>query len=158
VRLKVGAHTDSEQKQRQAQAERVVRMVTQAARYGVVDGAGAALVRAEKPVRAYAAEQADADARFGAECLARALSAPAAAIASNAGIDPGAFVARLRACKAGRGIDVVQDKEVDLRAAGILDSAYALDLAVRTAASAAATLLTTDVIVHRRQADAALRP
>lgn len=158
VRLKVGAHTDSEQKQRQAQAERIVRMVTQAARYGVVDGAGSALVRAEKLVRAYAADQTDADLRFGAECLARALSAPAAAIAANAGIDAGAFVTRLRACKPGRGIDVTRDSEVDLRAAGILDSAYALDLAVRTAASAAATLLTTEVIVHRRQTDSAVKP
>jgi chaperonin GroEL (HSP60 family) len=47
---------------------------------------------------------------------------------------------------------------VNLYQRGILDSAYALQTAVLTAASAAATFMTTDVIVHRRQREASIRP
>ena len=158
VRLKVGAHTDSEQKQRKAQAERLVRLATQANRHGVVPGAGLALMESEKAARKSTCKLSSADARFGGECLARALSAPVAAIANNAGLDGSAVVQRNRSCKRGWGIDVLSNRATHLRRAGILDSAYALQLAVRSAASVAATLLTTDMIVHRRQSEAALRP
>lgn len=158
TRLKVGAHTDAEQKQRKAQAERVVRLTTQARRYGVVPGAGVALLRAESAACNAGKGLGHADARFGATCVSRALSAPMRVIAHNAGLEGGVVVHENRAAKRGWGFDVQAGQVVNLRQAGLLDSAYALSLAVQTAASAAATLLTTDVIVHRKQSMPALRP
>jgi chaperonin GroEL len=158
TRLKVGAHTDSEQKQRKAQAERAVRLATQANRFGVVPGAGMALLLCEKAVRKAAAQSANADARMGAECVVRALTAPMYAIAENAGLEGASIVARNRTAKRGWGFDVLVGCAVNLRKSGLLDSAFALETALRTAASAAATFITTDVIVHRRQTEAALRP
>lgn len=157
VRLKVGAHTDSDQKQRRALAERAVRLATQASRFGVVPGVGRALLNCEAAVRA-SSQALCGDAAHGPLCVAHALSAPMWWIAQNAGIDPGAFIRRNRDCKPGWGVDVRRNVPVDLAANGLMDSLFALKLAVRTAASAAATLLTTDVIVHRRQHEAALRP
>ncbi len=158
TRLKVGAHTHSEQKQRKAQAERAVRLATQANRFGVVPGAGMALLLCETAARKAAAQLSGADAKMGAECVARALSAPMGAIAENAGLEGATVVARNRTAKRGWGFDVVAGRAVNLRKAGLLDSAFALETALRTAASAATTFITTDVIVHRRQTEAALRP
>lgn len=158
VRVKVGAHTEAEQKQRRAQAERLVHLITQVSRYGVVPGAGAALIACEPAVRRAAEAQPDDDVRMGLICLAHALSAPTHVLAENAGLNGAWAVRCTRTARRGWGVDVRTGKLVNLRAVGILDSAFALAMAVRIAAGAAATFLGTDVIVHRRQTDAALRP
>jgi chaperonin GroEL len=158
IRLMIGGPTEAEQTRRCAQAERITRLAAQVNRYGVVPGAGKALLLCEPAVQKVIAGLEHADARFGAECLARALASPMRAIAHNAGLDGAAVEQRNRTCRRGWAVDVLRDKTVDLRAAGIVDSAFALQLAVRTAASAASMFMTTDVIVHRRQTETALRP
>lgn len=158
VRIKVGAHTEAEQKQRRAQAERLIHLITQVSRHGVVPGAGAALIACEPIVRRATEAQLDDDVRVGLMCLAHALSAPTHAIAENAGLNGAWAVQCTRAARRGWGIDVRTGRLVNLHKAGILDSAFALTMAVHIAASAAATFLSTDVIVHRRQTEAALRP
>lgn len=157
VRLKVGAHTSAEQAHRKAQAERLAGLLLLARRYGVIPGGGVALVCCERSLR-LAAGRAKTDVRLGVECVLEALAAPARAIATNAGLNGAAIVQRIRTLRHGWGIDVRTGQKVNLYQAGILDSTYALQTAVLTAASAAATFVTTDVIVHRRQREAAIRP
>ncbi|PJF48363.1 MAG: hypothetical protein D6709_11340 [Chloroflexi bacterium] len=157
VRLKVGAHTNAEREHRKAQAERLAGLLLQVRRYGVVPGAGVALVHCERSLQR-AVSRAKEDVRLGMECVFGALSAPAHAIAKNAGMHGGATVQYVRKAKRGWGVDVLTGQPVNLYRAGILDSAYALQTAVLTAASAASTFATTDVIVHRRQREAAIRP
>ncbi|MFC1464768.1 MAG: TCP-1/cpn60 chaperonin family protein [Candidatus Brachytrichaceae bacterium NZ_4S206] len=157
VRLKVGAHTNAEREHRKAQAERLAGLLSQVRRYGVVSGAGVALVRCERSLQR-AARQSNEEMRLGLECVLGALAAPARAIAENAGMNGAAMVQCIRAAKRRWGVDVLSGQMVNLYQRGILDSAYALQTAVLTAASAAATFMTTDVIVHRRQREASIRP
>ncbi len=157
MRLKIGAPTDAARKQRKAQAERLARLVEQVNRFGVVPGAGKALLLCEEAARQVAENQPD-DARHGALCVAEALAAPMRVIADNAGLDGAAIVARNRAGAPAEAVDVRAGQIVDLRQAGILDSAFALEQATRAAVSAAATFITTDVIVHRRQTETAIKP
>ncbi|MCS6846879.1 MAG: TCP-1/cpn60 chaperonin family protein [Anaerolineae bacterium] len=157
VRLKVGAHTSAERAHRKAQAERLAGLLSQVRRHGVISGGGVALVRCERSLR-QAAGRAKDDVRLGVECVLEALAAPARAIAANAGLNGAAIVQRIRTLHRGWGIDVRTGQPVNFYQAGILDSTYALQTAVLTAASAAATFVTTDVIVHRRQREAAIRP
>ncbi len=158
MRVKVGAPTDAARKQRKAQAERLARLAEQVNRFGVVPGAGKAFLLCEKAARRSAEALSQTDARQGALCVAEALDAPMRVIADNAGLDGAAIVARNRACAAAEAVDARTGRMVDLREAGILDSAFALEQAVRAAVSAAATFITTDVIVHRRHTETAIKP
>lgn len=158
MRVKIGAPTDAARRQRKALAERLARLAEQVNRFGVVPGAGKALLLCEDAARQAAEAQPHTDAQQGALCVAEALTAPMRVIAENAGLDGSAIVARNRACAPGEAVDARTGQLVDLRQAGILDSAFALEQAVRAAVSAAATFITTDVIVHRRQTETAVRP
>ncbi len=158
MRVRIGAPTDAARKQRKAQAERLALLAEQVNRFGVVPGAGKAFLLCEEAARQLADSQPHSDARQGALCVAEALTAPMRVIADNAGLDGAAVVARNRACGPAEAVDVRSGQIVALRAAGILDSAFALEQAARAAVSAAATFITTDVIVHRRQTETAIKP
>ncbi|MCS7060209.1 MAG: TCP-1/cpn60 chaperonin family protein [Anaerolineae bacterium] len=158
MRIKIGAPTDAARKQLMAQAERLARLVEQVNRFGVAPGAGKAFLLCEGAVRRVADAQPHGDARQGALCVAEALAAPMRVIADNAGLEGAAIIARNRAASPAEAVDARTGQMVDLRQAGILDSAFALDQAVRAAVSAAATFITTDVIVHRRQTETAIKP
>jgi chaperonin GroEL len=147
--LRIGAPTDAAQKHRRDQAERLIRLAAQALRHGVVPGAGAALLACQPAVRALRQQRDDADWRMATECVALALEAPLRVMAANAGLTPACVVHETRNAPPGHGFELVSQSMIDLRSAGILDSLVALKTALRAAASAAAMLLTTDVIVHR---------
>lgn len=146
--LRVGAPTTKAQEARRDAAERTSRALQLALRSGFVAGGGAALLKASLSL----AHQAE----WGARCLARALQAPMLTLAENAGFDGRALVERARQVSAESntpafGVEVRTGEVVDLAERGILDAVEILERAVRVAISLAATVITTNVVVHHRK-------
>jgi chaperonin GroEL len=149
VTLWVGGDRPDAIKARTALAERTVGMLREALIYGVTAGGGAALLECRPALRRLA-ENADADQRAAYQILVRALERPMRAIASNAGYDPNAVLARVEQAGAGYGLDATTGQVVAMAQAGILDVAGVLKSAVYSAVSSAALALTVDVMVQHR--------
>lgn len=145
--LKIGAATESERATLKQKAERAIRALPWAMREGTVPGGGAAYLACADAVRAAGQNAATDGERMAHAALARALEAPLACIAQNAGGHPGAMLAEARRAGRGCGYDAVARQIADMRVAGILDAAGILRLALETAVSGAVMALTTDTIV-----------
>jgi chaperonin GroEL len=83
----------------------------------------------------------------------QALSAPLRQIASNSGAD-GAVVAA-EVLRLGQGYNALHGRYEDLLAAGILDPAKVVRLALQDAVSIAALLITTEVVIADKPEPAA---
>lgn len=154
--LYVGGHTESEAKFRQTVAERTVLTLQAAVEGGVVAGGGAALLRCQAAL-AYS-NGADDEEITARRILAHALEEPLRVLAGNAGYNPETIAGRVKSAPSGYGFDAVTGQVVDMRQAGILDPVNVLDKALHLAVRAAATALTTDVIVHRRRPPECVEP
>lgn len=160
--VRVGAATSKLQESRRDDAVRLSRALQMASRRGYVAGGGSALFKAAR-VLLSESQRHDDDVAFGMRCLARALEAPLMTIAANAGFDPSEVAGQVRAAlrddpRSHAGFDVQHGCVVDMLAAGIVDSAETIERAVQVAGSLAATVITTDVVVHRRKPATATHP
>ncbi len=149
--IKVGAHTEVELKEKKHRIEDAVSATRAAIEEGIVAGGGAALVHA-------AAVLSDGLGRTGDELIGvhvvrKALDEPLRWIAENAGEQGYVVVSKVREAGAGKGLNVATGEYVDLVAAGILDPVKVTRSALENAASIAAMLLTTDVLVVEKPAD-----
>lgn len=154
--VRVGAIHEVARVARKAVAERAVAGIRASLAGGVVPGGGAALLCAQSALECTAAASNDEAVAF--KILARALEAPARAIARNAGHSPDVILEQAKAAAPGYGFDARAGRIVDLRAAGVRDPLNVLRAAVEVAASGAAMALTTDVIVHHRQPIESIEP
>ena len=143
--LHVGAATDAEKESRLGMAKRTVRALQAAMRAGVVPGGGSALARCARGLRSGCRRS---DETLGAAVMADALEEPLRVIAANAGHEPAPALSHVHSAPDGSGFDARAAAIVDMRQAGIVDPLVVLEAAVRTAAHAAALLLTTEVLVH----------
>ncbi len=144
--IAVGGATPVEQKRRAQLIEDAVNATRAAIAEGIVAGGGTALLQAAPALARLEAELGSA-AWQGASLLQRALAAPLATIAVNAGLDSNAMVARVAGASAGTGLDARRGRVVDLFAAGVVDPVRVAVTAVRNAASVAGLILTTDTLV-----------
>jgi len=146
--IKVGAATETEMKEKKMRVEDALNATKAAAQEGIVAGGGVALVRA---ARAIDSVVASGDEQTGVEILRRALEEPMRRIAENAGLDGGVIVGRMRNEKRHIGLNAATGQVEDLMAAGIVDPAKVVRIALQNAASIAALLLTTDAAVAEVQ-------
>ncbi len=151
--IKVGAATESEMKYKKLKIEDAVEATKAAIEEGIVIGGGAALVRAGAKVgnKKIASPSEDIRDEFdtGVKILLKALEAPLAQIAKNAGKDDGmVIVDKVKQGKGNMGYDANADKIVDdMFTAGIIDPVKVTRTGLERAASAAAILLTTEVAI-----------
>jgi chaperonin GroEL len=143
--LHVGAATDAEKKSRLGMAKRTVRALQAAMRDGVAPGGGSGLARCALSLRSGCRRS---DGTLGAAVMADALEEPLRVIAANAGHEPAPTLGHVQSAPDGSGFDARAAAIVDMRQAGIVDPVAVLEAAIRTAAHAAALLLTTEVLVH----------
>ena len=108
-----------------------------------IPGGGAAYLRISPAVAAYC-RTLSGDRRLGAEAVLRALEEPARRIAANGGLDPDGAVAGIRAGGFGTVLDVMSGQYADMEASGILDAARVVRVALESAVSLAAVLLTVE--------------
>ncbi|HZL98716.1 MAG TPA: chaperonin GroEL [Planctomycetota bacterium] len=138
--VRVGAASEAEMKARKDAFEDAISATKAAVAEGVVPGGGVALLRA---IDAVVAQESgcSGDELTGLRALRRALEEPARQIAANSGADPGVVVDRIRAGSGGFGFDAAKGEYVDLVAAGIIDPAKVVRLALENAVSVAGQLL-----------------
>jgi chaperonin GroEL len=117
-----------------------------AAKEGYIPGGGVALLRAIATVEA-AGKKAKGDEKYGFEILARALTAPAYQIATNAGFDGDLAVDTVMSETGNFGLNAATGDYTDLVKAGIIDPALVAKSAVINAASVSGLMLTTDVML-----------
>lgn len=160
--IRVGAATETEMKYLKLKIEDAVNATKAAIEEGIVPGGGTALVKAGQKVAEIFAKQKDTmtvDARVGYEVLLRALEMPLRQIAINAGVDAGVVVEKVKQAKGNAGYDAVKDEVVsDMLAAGIIDPVKVSRTGLERAASAAAILLTTEVLIADEPKDEKTTP
>jgi chaperonin GroEL len=87
------------------------------------------------------------------DILRRALCAPLACLARNAGYDSGPVVARVREAPPGWGFDAIQGEVVDMLQANIVDPLPTVRAALSRGLSVASLAMTTDALVYRSYRD-----
>jgi chaperonin GroEL len=141
--IHVGAPSEAELKARKDAFEDAISSTKAAVEEGIVPGGGLTLLRLADAL-AKEEESAEGDERTGIRVLRFALEAPLRQIALNSGVDPGVVVDRLRSGTGDFGFDANTGQYVDLAAAGIIDPAKVVRVALENAISVAGTLLLTE--------------
>ncbi|MBR1472079.1 MAG: chaperonin GroEL [Lachnospiraceae bacterium] len=155
--IRVGAATETEMKEAKLRMEDALAATRAAVEEGVIAGGGSAYIHASKQV-AKLAETLEGDIKTGANIVLKALEAPLAHIASNAGLEGSVIINKVKESKAGVGFDALKEEYVDMVAAGILDPAKVTRSALQNATSVASTLLTTESVVANIKEDAPAMP
>lgn len=143
--IRVGAATETEQKEIKLRIEDALNATRAAVEEGIVAGGGTALVNVQKVVAELAFD--DADEQTGANIVLRALEEPVRQIAKNAGEEPSVIVEKLRNSDTGVGYNAAEGEYQDMIEAGIVDPTKVTRTALQNAASVAALLLTTEAVV-----------
>ena len=144
--IKVGAATEVELKEKKHRIEDAVSSVRAAIEEGVVAGGGTALIRARTAVQTVV-ESLEGDEQTGAKTVWSALVAPGLNIANNAGLEGSVVVREVENAEGPMGMNAATGEMMDLIAAGIIDPAKVTRAGLQNAASIAAMLLTTEVLV-----------
>ncbi|MFQ5748081.1 MAG: chaperonin GroEL [Planctomycetota bacterium] len=142
--IQVGGATEAEMKERKARVEDAKNSTLAALEEGVVPGGGTALLRCLDVVEATRARGAE---KFGIQVVAKALRAPARAIAANAGFDGGMVVEEILERKGWNGFNALTGNYEDLGQSGILDPTKVVRTALQNAGSIAGLMLTTNTLV-----------
>ncbi|HEY2466713.1 MAG TPA: chaperonin GroEL [Terracidiphilus sp.] len=145
--IKVGAATETELKEKKARVEDALHATRAAVEEGIVPGGGVALVRAIPAVDALI-ETLAGDEKVGAQIVRRSLEEPLRQIVANAGEEGAVVVAKVIASVDPHfGYNALTGKFEDLVKAGVIDPTKVTRTALQNAASIAALLLTTEVMV-----------
>ncbi|KAG5566675.1 hypothetical protein RHGRI_002283 [Rhododendron griersonianum] len=145
--IKVGAATETELEDRKLRVEDAKNATFAAIEEGIVPGGGAALVHLSTCVPAIKETLVDADERLGADIVQKALVAPAALIAQNAGVEGEVVVEKIKASEWEVGYNAMIDKYENLVESGVIDPAKVTRCALQNSASVAGMVLTTQAIV-----------
>ncbi len=149
--IKVGAPTESAQKELKQRVEDAVAATRAAMEEGIVPGGGIALFNVVSSVAGVKHDPASI-AASAATILRRALEAPLTAIVENSGESPASVKKELGAVKwSGKdvwtGFNAITNKIGDLKDAGIIDPLKVVKTALRNAVSVAANYLVIGVAV-----------
>jgi chaperonin GroEL len=142
--IKVGAATETEMKEKKARVEDALHATRAAVEEGIVPGGGVALLRT---LPALAALELHGDQMFGLNIVRRAIEEPLRQIAQNGGDEGAVVVNRVREGKGAFGYNAATGKYEDLVLAGVIDPTKVVRVALQNAASVAALMLTTEVLI-----------
>lgn len=144
--IRVGAATETEMKEAKLRMEDALNATRAAVEEGIIAGGGSAYIHTTK-VLAELVETLEGDEKTGAKIVMKALEAPLAMIATNAGLEGSVIINKVRESEVGIGFDAYNEVYVDMVKAGILDPAKVTRSALQNATSVASTLLTTESVV-----------
>jgi chaperonin GroEL len=143
--IKVGAATETELKEKKARVEDAMHATRAAVEEGIIPGGGVALVRC---IPALDKLKLEGDEAVGVSIVRRALEEPLRQIVYNAGHEGAVVVEKVRSSKeVNYGFNAETEEYEDLVAAGVIDPTKVTRTALQNAASVAALLLTTEVLV-----------
>ena len=144
--IKVGAATEVELKEKKHRIEDAVSTTKAAVEEGVVPGGGVALLRAQAAILDRA-QKLDGDEAIGARIVARSVEEPLKQIATNAGLEGGVVVEKVRNLPANEGLNAASGEYEDLFKAGVIDAVKVTRSALQNAASIVGLFLTTEAVV-----------
>lgn len=142
--IKVGAATETEQKEKQHRVEDALEATKAAVEEGIVAGGGVALLRAIESLEDL---KLKGDEGTGVRIVKSALEEPLKQIAVNAGKEGSVVAEKVRSLSGTEGYNAENNKYEDLMKEGIVDPAKVTRLAVQNASSIASMLLTTEAVV-----------
>ncbi|RJQ16406.1 MAG: chaperonin GroEL [Nitrospiraceae bacterium] len=144
--INVGAATETEMKEKKARVEDALHATRAAVEEGIVAGGGVALLRAIPALENLKVDGIDQKA--GVDIIRRALEEPIRQIVENAGLEGSVIVEKVKSNdNKNFGFDANAEQYVDMIAAGIIDPTKVTRYALQNAASVAALMLTTSVMI-----------
>jgi chaperonin GroEL len=153
--IRVGAATETEMKEKKHRVEDALSAARAAVEEGIVPGGEISLINAaaklDKLAKAHA-EDENEEIKVGINIVKKALEAPIRKLASNAGQDGSVIIDTVRRTAAEKknsniGFNVLTGEYVDMIKAGVIDPVKVVRGALENAASIAAMILTTDVLI-----------
>jgi len=148
--IRVGAATETEMKEKKHRVEDALSAARAAVEEGIVPGGEISLINAAVKLDKLKAD--DEEAQVGINIVRKALEAPIRKLASNAGQDGSVIIDTVRRTAVEKknkniGYNVLTGKYVDMIEAGVIDPVKVVRGALENAASIAAMILTTDVLI-----------
>ncbi|WP_066389582.1 chaperonin GroEL [Helicobacter himalayensis] len=147
--IKVGAATEVEMKEKKDRVDDALSATKAAVDEGIVIGGGAALIHAAQKVKL----KLEGDEAVGYDIIKRAIKAPLAQIATNAGFDSGVVVNEVEKGKETIGFNASKGEYVDMFKAGIIDPLKVTRIALQNAVSVSSLLLTTEATINEIKED-----
>jgi len=151
--IRVGAATETELKEKKHRVEDALSAARAAVEEGIVPGGEISLINAARALDNLKIEENGIEEiRVGVNIVRKALEAPIRKLAANAGQDGSVIIDTVRR-EAERqknpniGYNVITGEYVDMIKAGIIDPVKVVRGALENAASIAAMILTTDVLI-----------
>jgi chaperonin GroEL len=143
--INVGAATETEMKEKKARVEDALHATRAAVEEGIVPGGGVALLRC---IPALDKMKLEGDEQVGVDLTKRALEEPIRQIVQNAGLEGSIIVEKVKTNdNKNYGFDADKETYVDMMKSGIIDPTKVTRTALQNAASIAALMLTTSVMV-----------
>ena len=143
--IKVGAATESELKEIKHRVEDALQATRAAVEEGIVAGGGVAFMDAAPALDAV--ELDDPEEKIGADIVKKALTAPVATIAKNAGFEGAVVVDKVAELPAGQGLNSANGEWGDMIEMGVLDPVKVSRVTLQNAASVASLILITEATV-----------
>ncbi|MWV62043.1 chaperonin GroEL [Helicobacter saguini] len=143
--IKVGAPSEVEMKEKKDRVDDALSATKAAVEEGIVIGGGAALIHAANKIKK---GDLSGDEAIGFDIIYRAIKAPLAQIAINAGYDAGVVINEVSKAKdSNTGFDASNGEYVDMLKAGIIDPLKVTRVALQNAVSISSLLLTTEAAI-----------
>jgi chaperonin GroEL len=147
--IRVGGNSEVEVKERKDRVDDAMHATKAAVEEGVVPCGGVALLYSIRVLDGLT--PANNDQKVGIQIVRKAIQAPARQIAENSGTDGAIVVGKLTdQSKPNFGYDAQSGEYKDMVAAGIIDPAKVVRVALQDAASVAGLLITTEAMVTDR--------
>lgn len=148
--IKVGAASEVEMKEKKDRVDDALSATKAAVEEGIVAGGGVALIQAAQKVNL----KLSGDELIGYEIIKRAIKAPLAQIALNAGFDAGVVANKIEETKEdGYGFDASNGKYGNMFKAGIIDPLKVERIALQNAVSVSSLMLTTEATINEIKED-----
>lgn len=144
--IKVGAATETELKDRKLRIEDALNATKAAVAEGIVPGGGTTLLHLTAKITPILSSLS-AEEQTGAKIVIKALEAPLAQIADNAGQEGAVVVENVRVADFNTGFNAATGAYEDLIASGIIDPAKVVRSGLQNAGSVAGLVLTTEALV-----------
>lgn len=145
--IRVGAATEVEMKEKKDRVIDAQHATAAAVEEGVLPGGGTAFIRAIPALQALAERMENNDERIGVEIIRKSLAAPLKQIAKNAGLEGSIVFQKVLGLSTFEGYNALTDQYGNMIEFGILDPTKVARLALESAASVAAVLLTTEASI-----------
>ena len=148
ARIKVGAATETELKDKKLRYEDALNAVKSALKVGILPGGGSTLAYLLRERDEISSRFEDEDERRGADIVFNSLSAPVKQIAKNAGLEGEVVLSKVVGKEFGYGYNAATGEYGDLFEFGVVDSAQVTLSALENSASIAGLVLTTECLIH----------